>query len=206
MSSHAAVSASSTNFFHHNLWCTRCTQSVHKARSQCPLHPTHNYSLRWPFPGDVLAPGVRYIRRVWVSSSAFSSRGSNLRAICYLENVPHTLHGHICTSALTSLLFLTPPAAGDCYDDVTQAFKINLIVYLGLRFLPAFHVVFVCVYSSVKLDFSFCRDLFCWSYIFRSVAWYSRSVTTIRASLICQCPFFLFLKSSPATKRRSDGF
>lgn len=38
-----------------------------------------------------------------------SSQGFNLRAICcYLGNVLHTLHGHICTSALTSLLFLAP--------------------------------------------------------------------------------------------------
>lgn len=72
-------------------------------------HRIMSKSLRWIFPGDVLAPGVRSIRRVWESSSAFSLRGSNLRAICcYLENVPHTLHGHICTRALTSLLFLTP--------------------------------------------------------------------------------------------------
>lgn len=38
-----------------------------------------------------------------------SSRGSNLRAICcYLGNVLRTLHGHICTRALTSSLFLAP--------------------------------------------------------------------------------------------------
>lgn len=38
-----------------------------------------------------------------------SSQGFNLQAICcYLGNVLHTLHGHICTSALTSLLFLAP--------------------------------------------------------------------------------------------------
>lgn len=69
-------------------------------------HPLRG-GLLWLFPGELPAPGARCIRHAWASSSPVSSRGSNLRAICrYLGNVLRTLHGHICTRAVTSPLFL----------------------------------------------------------------------------------------------------
>lgn len=115
MSSHAAaglsVSASTTNFFHHSLSDTgQQPLHVHKAKTDpcAPFNPhTSSFFLRGFFPGERAAPGVRCIRRVWASSSPFPHEARNLWAICcYLGNVLRTLHGHICTRALTSLLFL----------------------------------------------------------------------------------------------------
>lgn len=109
-----------TNFFHHSL-CNMGQEPLHvhnvckaKTDPNCPhplpLNPLTQslfWGLRicWPFPGELPGPGVRCNRRLWASSSP----GSNLRDICcYLGNVLCTLHGHICTSALTSWLFLAP--------------------------------------------------------------------------------------------------
>lgn len=88
---------------------------------------------------------------------ASTLRVSDPRAVCcYLGNVLHTLHGHICTRALTSLLFLAPAAAGGCYNnDVKRPMKINLCL-----FLLSLDVVFVCVYPCmlglIHFKASFC--------------------------------------------------
>jgi len=49
---------------------------------------------------------------------------------------------------LTSLLFLAQ-ALEVVMMMSSRLFKINQIVYLGLYFLPAFHVVFVCVHVFI---------------------------------------------------------
>lgn len=107
---------SPTNFFHQGL-CKKGQKPLHvhnpciRPDPSAPSNPTHNHfgAFALAFP--------RWRSSAWSEMHlacvgelfTLSSSGSNLWAICcYLENVLHTLHGHICTSALTSLLFLTP--------------------------------------------------------------------------------------------------
>lgn len=59
-----------------------------------------------------------------------------------------------------------------------QAFKIDLIVYLGLHFLSSFHVLFVCVCLSVQLLVLLCRDLFCRSCVLSLIVQSSQSKVT----------------------------
>lgn len=121
MSSHAAaglsVSASTSNSFHRSLGDT----------GQEPLHVHNACKARAdrrapcdPADSQFRAAALAFPR--WASSAwsatyqacvgelfTLPSRGSDLRAICcYLGNVLRTLHGHICTRALTSSLFLAP--------------------------------------------------------------------------------------------------
>lgn len=121
MSSHTAaglsVSASPTHFFHHNP-CDTGQQSLHvhnvckvKTDPYAPFNPTHNYfgALAWAFPRWASSAWSRPHQVCVGELFSLSSLGFNLWAICcYLGNVLCTLHGHICTRALTSLLFLAP--------------------------------------------------------------------------------------------------
>lgn len=183
MSSHAAagpsVSPSPTNFFHHSL-CDRGQEPLHvhnvcKAKTDpyAPFNPTDNhfgvFALAFP----------RWASSAWSEMHqacvgelfTLSSRGSDLWAICcYLGNVLRTLHGHICTRALTSLLFLAPARhwrllwwchAGfqnksDCLSKVTLPARFSCRVCLCL---------FTCQTGFFGGLFQR-RDLFCMTYIF----------------------------------------
>lgn len=118
MSSHAvALCFSQTHFFHHSL-CDRGQEPLHVHNSVRPKHIPMPPLNPWTI---ILEPFALAFPR-WISSAwsemhqvcvgklfALSSQSSNLWAICCrLGNVLHTLHGHICTRALTSLLFLAP--------------------------------------------------------------------------------------------------
>lgn len=102
-----SVSTSLTVFFHHKLregsrttLCTQCTSGQN--RLSCPL---------WPPPAPAVSRLASRRRRIGPALE-LPSRGSNIGPICcYLGNVLHSLHGHICSRTLTSLLFLAPAAA-----------------------------------------------------------------------------------------------
>lgn len=110
MSSHAAaglsVSPGPTNFFHHSL-CDR---------GQEPLH-VHNAWTAKTDPSVLFNPVKQSFWSLCSGSSQVSlqspvdellTRVQSAGHLSYLGNALRTLHGHICTSALTSLLFLTP--------------------------------------------------------------------------------------------------
>lgn len=116
---------------------------------QIPVPPFANRKQtlwrRRPFPGEPPAPGLRSIRRE-CGGELFQPS-----AIIWGMFSTHTSWTYMYQGFDIFAILSVRPATGGYYD-VTQALKINRIVYLWLHFLLTFHVVFVCVYPSVRLD------------------------------------------------------